>query len=394
MLRMDLSQLVLHSISLFHPSSGHPLSLLLGAPDPPTKARLRQTLRGLAFQGLVHVGDEDGFFKFDASEDESAKERELTPVGLTALGRAVNDFPVLPRIGRMLFLGLVLRAVDPALTIAALLSVPKVFSPSARSTDNYRVHRDVQVCSDIVVQLEAYQKYLEGDDYLKANHPKAREFNQVTRVRLQLERAMKAFLRQKSKANPSKNDGETNWNANGHRVAAQVGLICGATPHIAHLVNGKSNFATRDVAGNAKIHPTSVNFGIDRRAHWYVYHELRATKAPYLHVTTAASPLEMALFSDASCSMDPDVSSGEDDIYERLDDLCNDGDWLFLADQWVPVAVSSQAQRQAFVKLRRLLMHDMLQQVAQDPTRFSSDPLYEQIVLFVLSALEQQRIIK
>lgn len=91
------------------------------------------------------------------------------------------------------------------------------------------------------------------------------------------------------------------WNANSSRVAALVGLICAATPHIAHLTGGRSNFSTRDIVAKAKIHPSSANFQNDRRVHWYVYHELRTTKEPYLHVTTATSPLELALFAEV-CS--------------------------------------------------------------------------------------------
>jgi hypothetical protein len=51
-------------------------------------------------------------------------------------------------------------------------------------------------------------------------------------------------------------------------------LICMATPHIAHLVNGKMDFAARDVAAYARIHPSSINAGLKRRAHWYLYDEL------------------------------------------------------------------------------------------------------------------------
>jgi hypothetical protein len=91
-------------------------------------------------------------------------------------------------------------------------------------------------------------------------------------------------------------------------------------------------------------------------------------------VTTAVSPLELALFAEATWR-------------EQQHDS-----WLFVADQWVPVDVSKPSQRNALLKLRRLLMHDMLQQVAHDPVAVLASPTYERIVLFVLSALEQQRL--
>jgi hypothetical protein len=276
----------------------------------------------------------------------------------------------------MHFLGLVLRAIDSALAIASLLSVPKTFA--TQKTDR------ADQCSDIVVQLLAYQKYL-GMDKDRKSHPMRSVFEQVSRVHRQLKHSIETYL------NLSTDDWDK-WNANNHRVSAQAGLICGATPHIAHLVNGRSDFATRDVAGFAKIHPSSVNFCHDRRAHWYMYQELRTTNAPYLHVTTACSPLELALFSDSTGNW-----SGEEDVddldehYESLYDEPSD-DWLFIADQWVPIDVSAESQRQTFTRLKRMLTFDMLQQVVQDPGAFVDNQKYECLVLFVLAAIDLQRL--
>jgi HrpA-like RNA helicase len=374
MLRMDLSQLLLHALSLTNSSSGHPLTLLLGAPDPPTESQLRKTIQGLAYQGLVDVSGLGRGSINDAQADHTA-------IRLTPLGRAVSSLPADPRIARMLYMGLVLRAIDPALTIAALLSVPKVFS----STDR---RKDPSWCgSDVMKQFNAYSDYLKGED---KDHDRGIIFGQVARVRRQLERSMMKFLqRSKTTIDKDLHRATSDWNANGHRVGAQVGLICGATPHIAHLVNGQFDFATRDVAGGARIHPASTNFGKKaKRAHWYVYHELRTTKLPYLHVTTAVSPLELALFSDWSSS-EPDDKEEIDDI-----ELTENDDWCFVADQWVPVDVSSLGQRATFMRLKQLLMHDILQQVAQDPMSVLTDSDYEKLVLYVLSAIEQHRLSK
>jgi HrpA-like RNA helicase len=376
-LRMELSQLVLHSLSMYHPSSGHPLSLLLGTPNPPTEAKLWQALHDLAFQGLVEVYEENEDIDSNFTPNETGTARV---VRLTPLGRAVCNLQLTPSLGRMLFVGLVLRAIDPALSIAALLSVPRAFSAGARSCNNENDTR----CSDLGMQLEQYHSYLAAEQFKKRNHPQSLVFAHVTRIRAQLEKAMLDFL---ASSRPS----TTNWNANSHRVAAQVGLICAATPHIAHLVNARHEFATRDVVSHARMHPTSVNFKNENRAHWYVYHELRTSKEAYLNVTTAASPLDLALFSYASSMVDSDDESG---FRNGIQALVEDDDWLFIADQWVPVVVSVPSQRRAFAVLRRLLTHDMLQQVAQNPATFSSMEEYEQVILFVLSAVEQQRLMK
>lgn len=388
MLRMDLSQLVLHSISLYHPSSGgHPLSLLSGAPDPPPESKLRQTLRGLVSQGLVDVDDDKEAFESFAPTDKG--ETKEHPIRLTPLGRAVNEFPVEPRVGRMLFLGLVLRAIDPSLTIAALLSVPKVFSPSVAGKDETK---GITTCSDIIVQMEAYSNYRNGHDRY---HPKAIVFDQVTRIRNQLERAMSGYLKRSVRNrqfSEAEVPNEINWNLNSNRVVAQAALICSATPHVAHLVHAKEGFATRDVPGTAKIHPTSVNHRVARRAYWYVYHELRQAKAPYLYTTTAVSPLELAHFADADSLLRTGPNEQSGSLYQHIRQVFGDDSWMFHADHWVPVVASIPSQKDTILRLRQMLMFDMLQQVALDPISFAKNEKYLEVVLYVLSALEQQRL--
>lgn len=394
MLRMDLSQLVLHSISLYHPSSGdHPLSLLSGAPDPPAESKLQQTLRGLVSQGLVDIDDEKFMLGSATPTEKGATAgNEIPnehPIRLTPLGRAVNEFPVEPRVGRMLFLGLVLRTIDPALTIAALLSVPKVFSPSSAGKDETK---GITTCSDIIVQMEAYSSYRNG---FQRNHPKAAVFDQVTRIRGQLERAMSGYLKRSirnSQFDETGGPNEIDWNLNSNRVAAQAALICAATPHIAHLVHAKEGFATRDVAGTAKIHPTSVNHRPSRRAYWYVYHELRQAKAPYLYTTTAVSPLELALFADADSLVRTGPNQQSGSLYEHIRKVFGDDSWMFHADHWVPVVASAPSQKETILRLRQMFMYDMLQQVALDPISFAKNEKYLEVVLYVLSALEQQRL--
>jgi HrpA-like RNA helicase len=388
MLRMDLSQLVLHSISLYHPSSGdHPLSLLSGAPDPPAESKLRQTLRGLVSQGLVDVDDDKKAFESFTPSDSGAAPSDH-PIRLTPLGRAVNEFPVEPRVGRMLFLGLVLRAIDPSLTIAALLSVPKVFSPSSAGKDETK---GITTCSDIIVQMEEYNKYKNG---IQRYHPKSAVFDQVSRIRRQLERAMLGYLGRSAKGRQLDITGapiEINWNLNSDRVAAQAALICSATPHIAHLVHGKEMFSTRDAAATAKIHPTSVNHRPARRAYWYVYHELRQAKAPYLYTTTAVSPLELALFADADLLSRTGPTQQSGSFYEHIRNIFGDDSWMFNADHWVPVVASIPSQKETLLSLRQMLLYDMLQQVALDPVSFAQNEKFSEVVLYVLSALEQQR---
>lgn len=357
MLRMDLSQLVLHSLSLFSPSMGHPLTLLRMAPDPPSEEKLKQTLMGLSSKGLV-IGNGPA-------------------VRLTPLGEAVSNVPATPQVARMIFVGLAMRALEPALTIASLLSIPKALSYRARDNreDPFKV-LDTP-CSDVVLHMKSYESYISLPPRERSQHKRRIIFDQVSRVRRQLESAVEGYTKQRPRED---------WNINGDRLGAQAGLICSASPFIAHLVTGKNYFATRDKAGDASIHPSSVNFDNSLRVHWYTYNELRTTTAPYLHVTTAASPLELALFSDSDFS-----PSEAEEIEARLESK-ELHEWLFMADQWVPVAASLPAQQRTIWNLKRWLTYDLLQDVVQNPAQVCSDPDHEQLIYYVLSAIEQQRV--
>lgn len=382
MLRMDLSSLVLHSLSMYHPESGHSLQVLRNTPDPPTDIRLSQTLKGLEESGLLYR---------DLKDDENAT--------LTPLGRVVSSLPASPRIGRMLMMGLALGAIEPALQLAALLSVPKAFQVASRSnffskTDNVE---DTEHSSDLVKLLEAYQAYHARPT--KAQFKQIKEFKQVSSVERQLHQAITSFLGQHGRSELSTSSLSAEWNANGHRLAAQAALICVATPHIAHLVNGKNDCATRDVSQYARIHPSSVNASPNRRTHWYLYDQLRTTSMPYLHLTTAASPLELALFSGASrvqFDMDEyDDGARLDDFWDESDDKYEYNDrMLYVVDQWVPVQISKSKQKESFLKLRQLLTCDILQQLAEDPQSVATNATYQRIVLYTLSAIEQQRMKK
>jgi HrpA-like RNA helicase len=366
---MELSQLVLHTLSFSSSDTSDPLRLLLETPDPPTKERLKQTIRGLVYQGLV--------------EGESDCETNLR---LTPLGHAVSTMPASPRIGRMLFMGLALRAIGPALDIAALLSVPKVLMADFGHQKKH--------CSDIMQLLKEYGRFLKMGDN-RGKHPESRSFELVGRVRQQLEDYMLNFIRRKIKGSSLNNDfNRDQCNENSERLASFVALIVAATPHVAHLVDGQSNFAVRDVSGTASMHPSSVNYENDRRVHWYVYNELRVTKKPFLFLTTAVSPLDIALFSDANdlnLKTDDESDAWSDDWggYRSKESFADD--WLFAVDQWVPVNVR-HSDRELFLELRKLLNDTMLQEVAQDPVRVLASKEYKQIVLHVLAALERQRL--
>mmetsp|Transcript_33069 Transcript_33069/g.80358 ORF Transcript_33069/g.80358 Transcript_33069/m.80358 type:complete len:1277 (+) Transcript_33069:152-3982(+) len=412
-LRMDLTQLVLHSISLCgDPKIGvEPLGLISGAPDPPPNYKLEQALNSLVEQGLVAYDDDDSSYdqsdgwvdgviedlgdEADSSpsdvdddyDDRNVKEGEKKKhPHLTHLGKVVSNIPTTPRIGRMLMVGLALRAVEPALTIAALLSVPKVFSRNIRRDGD---DGSEESCSDIIQQLERYQEYQAADEKTKRSMHSEREFAQVSKVRKQLEKVLVEVVGGTTKEYAGGDRNKTTlvlsrqWNENGDRVGAQACMISVVSQHVASLVDGRGAFATRDCAGTARIHPSSINYSHDKRAHWYLYNDLRKTSHPYLHVTTAASPLEVALFCSGG------TRTKLDDDMEVIKDMLN---WSHVADQWIPVqVVGKKIFREVFPRLKEILNHDMLNEVSRDPDSFLQNKDYKLLVDLVMSAVEQQR---
>lgn len=359
-LRMDLSQMVVRTLSLYQ--AGRPLRLLEMAPDPPPTTQLTKTVQALRAQGLVSGTDEDAT--------------------LTPLGNAVSNIPASPRLGRMLVMGLLLRAIEPALTFAALLSVPRSFG--MRSDKGVQDETSESSCSDLVKKLVDYGDYISLSRGEKGRDPRSFVYKQVTRVRDQLAHSIDELFVSKAGSSLKYHD----WNTNGHRVGAQAALIVSATPHIAHLVSGSNYFATRDLY-DAVIHPNSNNYQSFMRVHWYVYHELRKTSQPFLNVTTAVSPLDIAMFSDPQSddALLNTVLSSEKLNHGKLD-------WLFVADDWVPVDVAKSIQRADFMKLKHLFTNEILQHIAQEPAAAIENEDYNSLTLHILSALEQQRLKK
>jgi Helicase associated domain (HA2) len=359
--------------------------------DLPSKSDLLLDQRpwDLVSQGLAEIDGKLDWSKV-SSHDRSGTcavtsevIRNAKCLHLTHLGRALKEFSVEPHIARMLFLGLVLYAIDPALTIAALLSVREVFAPTSCSENNF-----TGLKSDVIAQMESYNAYIDG----QADNPRAAVFDKVTQIRNQLESEMRNYIQRNAK-NPD-SEFEIDWNANSARVVVQAALICCATPRVAHLVQGTDGFATRDVAGTAAIHPSSVNHATSNRAYWYLYQELQLDgERPYLLTTTAVSPLEIALFCDSDFLLRPKHEDDVvNDLYGHIKHAFGDENWLYHVDRWIPIVTNEPRQRVALQHLRRVLMYDMMLWAARDPVRYARIPGYHDILHFVLSSLENQRI--
>jgi HrpA-like RNA helicase len=364
---LDLSTLLLHLLAL--ENSGTMLSFLQDLPSPPDPDELEETLGSLSRDGLIEYNPDD---------------RENTC--LTPLGRVVGTFPVPNRVGRMLMMGLVLRAIDSALTVASLLAVPEVFTTNRKAKFPSNQYYSVYT-SDVVRAMEAFFAYVEKDSRTRRTDPYSIDYQKCMLMKEQLEGLVKNLLK-----NTGANDVEADWatwNANDDRLAALAGLLCVSTPRVAHLVS-RSHLVTNDYQGTARIHPNSVNAGPQRRAHWYLYNESKPSPDSniYLDVTTAVSPVELALFSEGKPL---ETMCDKDDKTNAFQQLIHKDNVIFLADGWIPVSFMDPAQLHVLKKLRNLLRGDMLQQVVQDPHSLMTDPLHEQLIICVLDAIEHHR---
>jgi HrpA-like RNA helicase len=147
-------------------------SLLGSALDPPSSAAVAETRHRLAAQkfiALVSDPDDGG----DGGDGET----------LTALGDTLAALPLPPAVSRALVLGVLLRAAEPALSVAAALSTPEALrldlhSPTVRQGRGVgrrgmasRKGEGVGCRSDVLVVVEAYEEWLATQQRLRAPSP-------------------------------------------------------------------------------------------------------------------------------------------------------------------------------------------------------------------------------
>ena len=330
MQRVPLESLILqiHVLGL-----GNEMEFLRQALDPPKEKAVQSSVSVLTTMGAL----------------QEAKDKESRSVkNLTSLGFHLANLPIDVRIGKITVIAALLNCLDPALTIAACLSVKSPFSaaPDMRNqVDAIRRSYSKRYNSDLFAMYFAYSGWLSARQRGPAA---ARKFvfdsalseptlRQIQQTKQQYERYLVEadFVRFPSDSTRGGGHGfmrppyitledivyeaggrEFNINS-GNMKCVSAALVAGLYPNVARIappaptVDGyytkkpsdRMKLFTADGMTEVYIHPSSVTGQMKRRDFTYpflLYVEKMKTTQTYLRDITMVSPYSLVLFGGNS----------------------------------------------------------------------------------------------
>lgn len=261
MLRLGLEELVLQILAL---DLGDPFRFLLSAVSPPTLISIRHALNYLDSIGAVTLGDGDTPV---SNSTGGASEDQYVPSCISPLGYHLATLPVNARIGKLMLYGVLLRCVDPILTIAAFNSVKSPFVSSFDSREESDAARKTFLTadSDLLTMLKAYDSWAEivasghgsiraAETFCSRNYLSSMSLRQIQQIRGQFIELLRdiGFISADVKISNVKT---CESNMNGSNVAfVKCALCAGMSPNIAVAIgSGKKCPANLKGPGGAPI---------------------------------------------------------------------------------------------------------------------------------------------
>jgi pre-mRNA-splicing factor ATP-dependent RNA helicase DHX38/PRP16 len=208
---------------------------------------------------------------------------------LTALGRAMSQFPLDPPLAKMLLVAERLECADEALTVVAMLSVPTVFfRPRGREQQSDAARaRFVVPESDHLTLLHVYQQWTRNkcrSDWCARHFVHAKAMRKVREIRAQLADIMNRQLGMTLRSCG------TDWEPLRKSIAIGFFHHVGRFKSIGQYVNVRRGTACH-------LHPTSALFGLGFTPDYVVYHELVMTSKEYMRAVTAIEPSWLLQFA-------------------------------------------------------------------------------------------------
>ncbi|XP_015704895.1 3'-5' RNA helicase YTHDC2 isoform X2 [Coturnix japonica] len=295
--RMPLQELCLHT-KLLAPVNCAVVDFLMKAPDPPPAAIVNN-----AIQMLKKID------AMDAWED------------LTELGYHLAELPVEPHLGKMVLCAVVLKCLDPILTIACTLAYRDPFVLPAVASQK----RAAMVCrkrlaagtfSDHMVLLRAFQAWQKAQSdgweraFCEKNFLSQATMEIIIGMRAQLLGQLRAlgFVRARGGADiRDVNVNSENW------AVVKAALVAGMYPNLVH-VDRESLVLTGPKEKKVRLHPTSVLSQAQYKkippsngqaaavqalpTDWLIYDEMtRAHRIANIRCCSAVTPVAVVLFS-------------------------------------------------------------------------------------------------
>ncbi|PAA52556.1 hypothetical protein BOX15_Mlig011851g1, partial [Macrostomum lignano] len=245
---------------------------------------------------------------------------------LTELGLHLCDLPIEPRLAKMVLVSVILKCIDPVLTIAAILSYREPFvipsEPGKRSASvAARRKFSVDTYSDHMSLLRAFQQWQrarsEGweSSFCERNYISGAAFEMILGIRSQLLGQLRASAFVKTKGSGDVRDLNTNsenW------AVVKAALVAGSYPNLAKVDREHRRLYSRTVRC-VRFHPQSVlspsgpqethASAVDQLpSDWLIYNEAVRTgggRIAHIRCATLVSPAAVLLFA-GSCRLPAD----------------------------------------------------------------------------------------
>ncbi|XP_077318393.1 3'-5' RNA helicase YTHDC2 isoform X2 [Lithobates pipiens] len=297
LLRMPLHELCLHS-KLLAPINCPIADFLMKAPEPPPALVVRNAVQMLKTIDAM-----------DTWED------------LTELGYHLADLPVEPHLGKMVLCAVVLKCLDPILTIACTLAYRDPFVLPAQAAQKRaamlcRKRYTADTFSDHMALLRAFQAWQKARSdgweraFCEKNYLSQATMEIIIGMRTQLLGQLRAsgFVRARGGGDiRDVNTNSENW------AVVKAALVAGMYPNLIH-VDRENMMLTGPKEKRVRLHPTSVLSQPQYKkippengqaaavqvlpTDWLIYDEMtRAHRIANIRCCTVVTPVTVAIFS-------------------------------------------------------------------------------------------------
>ncbi|XP_075885504.1 3'-5' RNA helicase YTHDC2 isoform X2 [Nelusetta ayraudi] len=382
LLRMPLLELCLQT-KLLTPSCCPVVELLSRAPQPPPPQTICQAVQLL---------------KAMEAMDQQEK--------LTALGLHLADLSIEPHLGKMVLCAVVLKCLDPVLTIACTLAHQDPFTPPDRPP---HTAFSCSTYSDHMALLRAFQAWQKARSegwersFCEKNFLSQATMELILGLRVQLLGQLRAigFVR----AHGGSDIRDVNVNSDRWSVV-KAALVAGMYPHVINVHQGATPLSSHR-ARKISFHPTSVlsrwqskqecsgsSVGQVLPTDWLVYGEMvqQGEQEVQLCCCSMVTPITVALFSGGArltTFSQQGAAERNKSAVQRSSDSEDDDLACLTIDHWHVFHLHRQAARLLFV-----LRHKWLQlffKRMSSPSKLSS-PQDEAVVDCLLSVLEAEEL--
>lgn len=199
---------------------------------------------------------------------------------LTEEGSRMSEFPLDPQLAKMLLISPKYNCSNEVLSIAAMLSVPRIFvrPPEARKAADEAKERFAHIDGDHLTLLNTYHAYKQNEsdaqNWCYDNFLSARSLKSADNVRNQLMRIMQ---RQGLKLC------STDFSNKDYYVNIRKCMVEGFFMKVAHLERTGHYLTVKDNQV-VSLHPSTV---LDRKPEWVLYNEFVLTSKNYIRTCTA-----------------------------------------------------------------------------------------------------------